>query len=214
MLHLVLSTPRSGSNSLCKFLELEHNAINLYEPVTDNRSADNDLLKPIEQIVKETLALSRISTTVAKFHVDHLLLLYPHKIDLIIELLKSSKIYYCLRLDFSDQIKSIAGIKHTGICDTRSKPETIDITGLLSLDISLALSLEISIMGEWFKHFPGQLAILEDMEGSYSKYRLNRYDDIYNYTYDSANTKQFVEQYVDVLEIFSKGNPIYKIFGD
>ena len=213
MLHLVISTPRSGSNSLCRFLELEHNAVNLYEPITDNRGFDNELLKPIEQIVKETLALSKISNTVAKFHIDHLLMLYPHNASLIVELLKSAKLYYCLRLNFVEQIKSIAGIKQTGVCDSRTNRETIHLTGPLSLDISMTLIEEISILGEWFKSFPGELIILENMNDSYSKYQLHRYDDTYNYTYDSTFTQQLVEEDIDVLEVFNKGNPLYKIFG-
>jgi len=213
MLHLVISTPRSGSNSLCRFLELEHSAVNLYEPVTDNRGFDNELLKPIEQIVKETLALSKISNTVAKFHIDHLLMLYPHNASLIGELLKSAKLYYCLRLNFTEQLKSIAGIKQTSICDSRTNRETIHLTGPQSLDILTILVNEISVMGEWFKSFPGELIILENMNDSYSKYQLHRYDDTYSYTYDSTFTQQFVEQHVDVLEEFNKGNPLYKIFG-
>ena len=214
MLHLIISTPRSGSNSLCKFLAMQHTAFNMYEPVTDNRGFDNELLKPIEQIVKETLTLSKISNTVVKFHIDHLLMLYPHNASLIVELLKSAKLYYCLRLNFAEQLKSIAGIKQTGMCDSRTSRETIHLIGPQSLDILTTLVNEISVMGEWFKSFPGELIILENMNDSYSKYQLHRYDDTYSYTYDSTFTQQFVEQHVDVLEIFNRDNSLYSLIGN
>ena len=213
MLHLVISTPRSGSNALCKLLAQEHSAVNLYEPVTDHRDKDNELTTPIELIVKQTLSMAKDKHVVAKFHIDHLMLMYPQNINVIRELFSLSKLYYCFRLNFSEQIKSIYGIKKTSVCDERSEMASLFMTGHDAKTIASALAEETSIMGEWYKEFNGEICILEKKSETYFVNGFSKYKDTYNYTYDSANTKQFVEQSVDVLEIFNKGNPLYKIFG-
>ena len=212
MLHLIISTPRSGSNSLCRLLAGQYSATNLYEPVTDHRNKDNELTTPITLIVKQLIERAKTEDVVAKFHVNHLLMLYPQDINVINDLFSNSKLYYCFRLNFTDQVKSIHGITETGICDARTDHKNLNFTGAAAKHIVNDLINEISIMGEWYKSFSGELCVLENKKETYSVNGFTKYNDTYSYTYDSAFTQTFVEQHVDVLEVFNKGNTLYKLF--
>lgn len=214
MLHLVISIPRSGSNSLCKFLSGQHNALNLYEPITDHRNLQNELTKPIGLIIKDLLVKSEKQNIVAKFHIDHLLLLFPENKNMLVELFSKSKLYYCFRLNFVEQIKSIQGITKTGVCDERFDKSTIMITAADANNIALKLVKEISIMGEWYKTFNGELNVLENMSETYTNSSFDRYNDVYTYMYESQDTENFINQKVDVLEIFNRGNSIYSLVRD
>lgn len=211
MLHLVISIPRSGSNSLCKFLSTQHSAINMFEPVTDNRDSQSELTTSISLIVKDLLTKSSQQNIVAKFHIDHLLLLFPQDKNILVDLFSKSKLYYCLRLNFAEQIKSMQGITKTGICDERFDKSNLMITGADANNIALKLVNEIGIMGEWYKSFNGELKVLENMSETYSNNGFSRYNDTYSFIYDSEHTKKFVEQPVDVLEIFNRGNGLYSL---
>ena len=211
MLHLVISIPRSGSNSLCKSLSVQHNAFNVYEPVSDHRDSQNELTTSISLIIKDLLAKSSQQDIVAKFHIDHLLLLFPQNKNILVDLFNKSKLYYCLRLNFAEQIKSMQGINKTGVCDQRVDKSTQMITGADANSIALKLVNEISIMGEWYKSFNGELKVLERMSETYSNGGFGRYTDTYSFIYDSEHTKKFVEQPVDVLEIFNNGNRLYSL---
>ena len=190
---------------------MQHNAFNMFEPVTDNRDSQNELTTSISLIIKDLLAKSSQQDIVAKFHIDHLLLLFPQNKNILIDLFSKSKLYYCLRLNFAEQIKSMQGINKTGVCDQRVDKSTQMITGSDASSIALKLVNEISIMGEWYKEFNGELKVLERMSETYSNGGFGRYTDTYSFIYDSAYTREFIEQPVDVLEIFNRGNRLYSL---
>lgn len=211
MLYTVISTNRSGSNTLCKYLAKKFGAVNLLEPVTDSRDADGNV--DVERIVFDIINQSRSTDIVAKFHVEHLLELYPKKLDVIVNLLKTSKRYYSLRQNFTEQVRSVYAIEQTNLCDTRFKKEEFTLTSDRALGISTALVLHIGIMGEWFKQFPGKLIILEDMSDVYTKAGFGKYADVYKFDYDSENTQKFVERDINLKYYFEQGNPLYSLVG-
>ena len=211
MLHTVISTNRSGSNTLCKYLSQRYNADNLLEPITDSRDALGYV--NIERVIKDIIARSKHTDIVAKFHIDHLLELYPNKMDVIVDLFKSSKLYYSIRENLSEQVKSIIAIEETNVCDARFKPEHFIVTSSRALHISSTLTLYVGAMGEWYKKFPGKLFILEIMSPIYTKVGLEKYADIYTFDYDSENTKRFVEQDINLKYYFDQGNPLYSLVG-
>ena len=69
-------------------------------------------------------------------------------------------------------------------------------------------------MGEWYKDFNGELRVLEAVSKTYDSNDFGRYLDTYSFVYDSTFTQQFVEQHVDVLEIFNRGNSLYSLIGN
>jgi hypothetical protein len=140
--------------------------------------------------------------------------LFPENKNLLVELFTKSKLYYCLRLNFAEQIKSTHGINITGICDQRTNKSTMMITGADANRMTATLTNEIGIMGEWYKDFNGELKVLEAVSKTYDSNDFGRYLDTYSFIYDSPHTKQFVEQIVDVLEIFNRGNRSYSLNGD
>lgn len=211
MLHTVISTNRSGSNTLCKYLSRMLNAVNLLEPITDSR--DSNGYANIERIIKDIIVRSKHTDIVAKFHIDHLLELYPTKMDVIIELLESSRRYYSIRENLSEQVKSVYAIEKTNVFDARFKTQHLTITSDRALHISSSLTLYVGAMGEWFKQFPGKLCVLEVMSPMYTKAGLEKYADVYTFDYDSENTKRFVEQNINLKYYFEQGNPLYSLVG-
>ena len=213
MIHLVISTPRSGSNALCRYLQSKTGSTNLYEVITDYMDSHSRVNKDIVSIVDNLLEKSMKEDIVAKCHVEQLLLLYPQHADVLDKFLKSAKLYYCLRANLTDQIKSFRGIEITGICDQRANKQNILITGEDALRIRTKILLETEIQGEIFKQYPGEVAVLENMSSEYSAKGSGKYSDTYSYSYDSFYTQQYVEQTVDLLEVFNRGNSLYSITG-
>jgi hypothetical protein len=211
MLHTVISTNRSGSNTLCKYLAKKFGAVNLLEPVTDARDAEGNV--DVERVVIDIINQSKHTDIVAKFHVEHLLELYPSKVDVLLNLLKTSKRYYSLRQNFSEQVKSVYAIEQTNICDARTNKQKFTLTSDRAFGISTALVLHIGIMGEWFKQFPGKLIILEDMSDAYTKSGFEKYADVYEFDYDTENTQRFVERDINLKYYFDQGNPLYSLVG-
>lgn len=222
MLHLIISTPRSGSNSLCRYLNRNiAGSKNLFEVITDftfNNSTSTKNTEDVIQLLKNLMKRSSNEDLIVKCHVEQLLSFYPQHVDFLDNFLKTAKLYYCLRLNLSQQIKSICGIQSTGICDRRTEKNNIFITGQNAFYMCSKTILQVGIQGELYKHYPGDLMILEEMTNKYAENDLTlssvKYDDTYSFTYDSIYTQKFVEQQVDVLAIFNNGNSLYTIFGD
>lgn len=215
MLHLVISTPRSGSNSLCRYIQQVTGAKNLYEVITDARDEHNNLVSDPAAVIKQLLQQSQNLDLVVKCHVDHLMMLYPQRMDVLHQLLTSAKLYYCLRLNLLEQIKSTIGIEFTGVCDHRTATTNILIRGQDALRIYSKILLETSIQGELYKYYPGDIMILEHMSSKYAEADLasNKYNDIYCFTYDSEYTKTLVEQKINVKSVFEQGNSLYRFIG-
>jgi hypothetical protein len=214
MLHTVISTNRSGSNVLCRYLAKKFDAVNLYEPVTDSRDKNGCLNIGVDEIIYDLIDRATKENIVAKFHIDHLLLLYPKNSKAIVDLLKASKKYYCLRSSIAQQLVSIHAIKNTNTCDIRSKKIEFLITGENARDIAATLIFYISVMGEWYKQFPGKLVILEDMSDAYTKEGLEKYSNVYTFKFDNEQTRKFVEQSVNSNDYFIQGNKFFSLIGD
>jgi hypothetical protein len=214
MLHTVISTNRSGSNVLCRYIAKKFNTVNLYEPVTDSRDENGCLTIDVDKIIYDLIDRSTKENIVAKFHIDHLLLLYPKNSNAIVDLLKASKKYYSLRSSLAQQIISIHAIKNTDTCDIRSKKIDFLITGENARDIAVPLIFYISVMGEWYKQFPGKLIILEDMSDAYVKEGFEKYSDVYKFKFDNEQTRKFVEQSLNANEYFIQGNKFFSLIGD
>ena len=214
MLHTVISTNRSGSNVLCRYLAKKFDAVNLYEPVTDSRDKNDCLNIGVDEIIYDLIDRATKENIVAKFHIDQLLLLYPKNSKAIVDLLKASEKYYCLRSSIAQQLVSLPTIKKTNICDIRSKKIELIITGENARDIAATLIFHISVMGEWYKQFPGKLVILEDMSDAYTKEGLKKYSNVYTFKFDNEQTRKFVEQSVNSNDYFMQGNKFFSLIGD
>ena len=209
MLHLVISTPRSGSNALCRYLHQQTGAVNLYEIISDHYDLNGNLSKDIVFIFKKIMERSITEDLIVKCHIDHLMLLYPQHLDLLDRFLKQSTIYYCVRLNLADQLKSFISVERTGAFDHRDQHQTISISGSDALRIYSKILLEIGIQGELYKHYPGELMLLEEMSDDYKNSFSKKYNEVYTYSYDSEYTRKLVERPVNILEVFNKGNSLY-----
>ena len=168
----------------------------------------------VDKIIYDLIDRSTKENIVAKFHIDHLLLLYPKNSNAIVDLLKASKKYYSLRASLAQQIISIHAIKNTDTCDIRSEKKDFLITGENARDIAVPLIFYISVMGEWYKQFPGKLIILEDMSDAYVKEGFEKYSDVYTFKFDNEQTRKFVEQSLNANEYFIQGNKFFSLIGD
>jgi hypothetical protein len=213
MLHTVISTQRSGSNVLCKYLSNKFNTVNLLEPVTDSRDESGVITVDVDQTIYNIIERSKKEDIVAKFHIEHLMEIYPSRVEAIIELLNCSERYYCIRRSLSDQILSIHGIKQTNACDERFKKMDFTITGKDATGIVMPIVFHLGIMGEWYKQFPGKLVVLEDMSDVYTAAGFAKYADVYTFSFDNEHTEKFVKCQITSQDYFNQGNKLFSLVG-
>jgi hypothetical protein len=211
MLHLVISTPRSGSNSLCRYIGATTGAKNLYEIIGSGTDKYGNLTGNPTEIIKNILSQSRRVDLVVKCHIEHIMLLYPQELDLIQQLFLSAKLYYCVRLNLSDQIKSTFGIELTNVCDQGGGSGNILIKGQTALRVFSDIVHHVSIMGELYKYYPGDIMILEEQSGIYAQSAADsgKYNNKYYFSYDSVYTHMLVERKIDIMKVFKQGNSSY-----
>jgi len=210
MLHTVIYTHRSGSTTSAKKIAEHSNAQYLGEVMHPYRREPNVEIH-VNQL-QEILSLAQYKDIVVKFHVIDLLKFYNFSVNILKDIfLKSDKIYYPIRIDYKAQIISqMIADKTQQWSENRAIDKKIILNDSDIPKYTENLINQISIQGQWYKTFSGELLILENQI----------YDPYPRYEYEFRGLKSFLQKKndkislfdnIDVLTIFENGNSKYNI---
>lgn len=160
----------------------------------------------------EIMSLAQNRDIVVKFHVVDLIRFYNFSINILKDIfIRSSKLYYTIRLDYKAQIISqMIALKTQQWSENRDVHQKIILNDSEIPKFTENLIHQISIQGEWFKTFPGDLLILEDqIYNPYPKYEFE-FRGIKSFL-QQKNSKISLFDDIDILSVFHNGDSKYHV---
>jgi len=211
MLYTIISNPRSGSTSAAGTIADELGVLNLGEVMLEHRN--NSSSEEYIARVNEILCMSQNKDILIKLHVTDLLRIYHYSVDLLKEVFKqSSKLYYTVRLDYKSQVVSqMIARKTLNWGRNRDTTEVIILEEDQIPEYTARLTNLLSIQGEWFKVFPGELLTLENRDDDpYPKYQF-RFKGLKSFSKKENFDYPTLFRDIDVLAVFNEGNSRYTL---
>lgn len=214
MLHIIIFIGRSGSTTFSYELANKFNAKLLGEIMHSYRKDDAiSYAQKFNDIVSMLISLSHNENVVVKFHIYDILRVFNCSRDNIRQLFQmSTKLYYLIRLDYKTQIISqMIADKTNQWSRNRDTSKVIVLAEEKIPRYTRELIQLLSIQGEWFKKFPGELLILESTGNNpYPKYNFE-FKGIKSFLKKKNFDYLTLFQDIDVLTIFNNGNSKYII---
>jgi hypothetical protein len=211
MLYTIIYIHRSGSASAAHKISNELGTQDLGEIMHGYRTNPNS--KEYIARVNEILSMSQNEDILIKLHVLDLVRIYEYSVDLVKEIFKqSSELYYTIRLDYKSQIISqMISDKTRNWSGNRDTTKVITLKDEKIPGYIANLTNCLSIQGEWFKVFPGELLVLENRDSApYPKYQF-RFNGIKSFLNKEKLDYHALFPDIDVLDIFNKGNIKYTL---